>query len=315
VTDTTAISPLAEGRSSIRIERSLRFPAERVWRALADPVEIERWFVGPVTWTPAVGETYEVAEMPVRVTEVDQPHVLAWEWGPERYRYELEPDEGGCRLTFIHEVGSEMGPPQQFAAGWDIYLGRLHAHLHGAYVDELEAHQQGVPLEIEGRPAVRFHRQLAHPVERVWRAVTTPEGLSAWFPATVSIDGELRPGTAMHFEFAAGFARDGEVLTVESERLLEFAWGDDHIRIDLVGVPAEPPLTILTFMHTLSNVPDTLARTAAGWHVCLDTLALVAGGETPTSSHTGPTPEWRGRYDAYVERGFQSGAPIPETVA
>lgn len=49
MTDTTTIRPLGEGRSSIRIERSLRFPAERVWRALADPAEIERWFVGPVS--------------------------------------------------------------------------------------------------------------------------------------------------------------------------------------------------------------------------------------------------------------------------
>jgi uncharacterized protein YndB with AHSA1/START domain len=69
----------------------------------------------------------------------------------------------------------------------------------------------------------------------------------------------------MHFEFASGFARDGRVLTVEPERLLEFAWGDDRIRIDLVGVPVDPPLTVLTFMHTISDAPDTLARTAAGW--------------------------------------------------
>ena len=315
MTDTTTISPLGKERSSIRIERSLRFPVERVWRAIADPAEIDRWFVASVPWTPAVGETFEAMEMDVRVTEVDAPRRLAWEWGSERYRYELQPDHGGCLLTFIHEIDAGMGPPQQFASGWDIYFGRLHAHLHDAYVDELDAHQQGVPLEVDGRPAVRFHRRLAHPVERVWRAVTTPDGLSRWFPAAVKIDGELRPGAAMHFEFAPGFTRDGVVLAVEHERLLEFTWGDDHIRIDIAGVPANPPLTVLTFMHTLSDAPDTLARTAAGWHVCLDALVLVAGGETPASPHTGPTPEWRERYDAYVTRGFPSGAPIPETVA
>ena len=314
MSDTTDIRRLGEGRARIRVERGLRWPAERVWRAISDPAELERWFVAPVEWTPVEGETFEVMEMTVRVTEVDAPRRLAWEWGPERYGYELHPTEEGCRLVLTHELGDEMGPPEQFAAGWDVYLGRLHAHLHGAFVDELEAHQQGVALELDGHPAVRFHRRIVHPAERVWRAVTTSEGLSRWFPATVTIDGELRPGTAMHFEFAPGFARDGEVLTVEPERLLEFAWGDDHIRIELVGVPADPPFTVLTFTHTLSDEPDTLARTAAGWHVCLDALALVAGGETPATPHTAPTPEWRERYDAYVERGFPSGAEVPETV-
>ena len=315
MSDGTDIQALGEGRSRIRVERSLGYPAERVWRAVTDPAEVERWFVGPVGWTPAVGETFEVMGQQVRITEVDPPHRMAWEWGPERYSYDLRNEGDGCRLTFVHEIGSEMGPPEQFAAGWDIYLGRLHAHLHGAFVDELEAHRQGVPLELGGRPAVRFHRRIAHPAERVWRAVTTPDGLSRWFPATVTFDGELRAGTPMHFAFAQGFAADGRVLAAEPERLLEFTWGDDHIRIELVGVPTDPPFTALTFTHTLSDGRDTLARTAAGWHVCLDVLDVVAAGPTPATTHTGPTPEWRERYDAYVERGFPSGAPIPEAVA
>ena len=313
--DTTDIRDLGEGRASIRLERALPFPPERVWRAITEPAEVERWFVSHVPWTPAVGETFEVMELQLRITEVDPPRRMAWEWGPERYRYELHPEGTGCRLVFVHEIGAEMGPPEQFAAGWEIYLGRLHAHLHDAFVDELDAHRQGVPLVLGGRPAVRFHRRIEHPAERVWRAVTTPEGLSAWFPATVTFDGDLRAGTAMRFAFSPGFTRDGEVVAVERERLLEFTWGDDRIRIELAGVPAEPPFTALTFTHTLSDAPDTLARTAAGWHVCLDALDLVAGGGAPASPHTGPTPEWRERYDAYVDRGFPSGAPIPETVA
>lgn len=313
MTDTTGIQSLGEGRSSIRIERTLRFSSERVWRALTVPAEVERWFVSSVPWTPAAGETFDVMETELRITEVDPPRRLAWEWGTERYRYELEPDEQGCRLVFVHELGHEMGPPEQFAAGWDIYLGRLHAHLHDAFVDELEAHRQGVPLVLDGRPAVRFHRRIEHPAARVWRAVTTPDGLSAWFPATVTFDGALRHGTPMRFEFAPGFARDGRVLAVEPERLLEFAWGEDHIRIELAGVPVDPPFTALTFTHTLSDAEDTLARTAAGWHVCLDALDLVAADEVPATPHTGPTPEWRARYDAYVARGFPAGAPVPDT--
>jgi len=47
---------------------------------------------------------------------------------------------------------------------------------------------------VEGRGVegnVRFERLLAHPVELVWDALTTAEGLAAWwlpFPATIDID-------------------------------------------------------------------------------------------------------------------------------
>ena len=39
------------------------------------------------------------------------------------------------------------------------------------------------------RGMIRFERVLAHPVERVWEAITTPDGLAGWwlpFPATIT---------------------------------------------------------------------------------------------------------------------------------
>ena len=36
---------------------------------------------------------------------------------------------------------------------------------------------------IDGRPALRFQRRLAHPVDRVWRAITEPDELEDWFVA------------------------------------------------------------------------------------------------------------------------------------
>ena len=50
---------------------------------------------------------------------------------------------------------------------------------------------------IDGRPTVRIERHYPHPIEKVWRAVTTPEHLDEWFPSPVEV--ELRPGGAMHF--------------------------------------------------------------------------------------------------------------------
>ena len=41
------------------------------------------------------------------------------------------------------------------------------------------------------RGVIRFERVLGHPVERVWEAITTAEGLAGWwlpFSATIEID-------------------------------------------------------------------------------------------------------------------------------
>jgi uncharacterized protein YndB with AHSA1/START domain len=35
---------------------------------------------------------------------------------------------------------------------------------------------------IDGRPALRFERSLAYPIERVWRAVSVPAELERFFP-------------------------------------------------------------------------------------------------------------------------------------
>ena len=37
---------------------------------------------------------------------------------------------------------------------------------------------------------LRFERRLAHPPEKVWRALTEPEHLAAWFPSEIHGDRE-----------------------------------------------------------------------------------------------------------------------------
>ena len=59
-------------------------------------------------------------------------------------------------------------------------------------------------LTVDGRPTVRVERRYPHPIDKVWRAVTTPEHLGQWFPSPVDID--LRPGGSMTF---GGFGESG----------------------------------------------------------------------------------------------------------
>jgi hypothetical protein len=46
----------------------------------------------------------------------------------------------------------------------------------------------GTYIEHNGRPAVRFERTYAHPIERVWAAVSDPIEMTHWFPFSVTIE-------------------------------------------------------------------------------------------------------------------------------
>jgi uncharacterized protein YndB with AHSA1/START domain len=142
-----------DGRPALRFERRLAHSVERVWRAVSDPAELERWFPAAAEWTPAAGEALEVGGMTGEVTEVEAPHRLAWTFNGERYSFELSAQDGGCLLVFTH-VFADRALAAQTAAGWEVYLSRLEPHLAGGHLSEEEAHEPWV--EIHERYAERL---------------------------------------------------------------------------------------------------------------------------------------------------------------
>ena len=154
---------------------------------------------------------------------------------------------------------------------------------------------------------MRFERRLPHPVERVWRAVTQPEELAAWFPCRVRAD--LRPGGAMTFDFGPDLHSEGRVTDWDPPRRFAFLWGADRIVIGLE--PLQDGTTLLTLTHVLSEDPTAVARTAAGWHVCLNALEHRLADPSSPPVETGPTPQWRAHHDFYAERGFPAAAEVP----
>ena len=165
----------------------------------------------------------------------------------------------------------------------------------------------GTYATIDGEPAVRFERRLPHPVEAVWRTVTEPGELAHWFPSEVEVD--LRLGGAMRFTFSPDMVYAGEVVEFDPPRRFAFTWGTDLLRFDLAP---DGDGTRLTMLHVLREEGDeAAAKTAAGWHLCLDGLARRLAGEPGVTAPDGPTPEWRARYDEYRDRDVPSGAPVP----
>jgi uncharacterized protein YndB with AHSA1/START domain len=135
----------------------------------------------------------------------------------------------------------------------------------------------------DGRFELRFERRLAHPVAKVWRALTDPEHLRAWFPASVDMD--LTPGAKLQFEpVPKAQARHGlsdedmtsygEMTTAEPPRLLEYTWSGEILRWEL-----EPTADGCRLRFT--DVFDDRAIAAddgAGWHVALEALGTALDG-------------------------------------
>jgi uncharacterized protein YndB with AHSA1/START domain len=162
----------------------------------------------------------------------------------------------------------------------------------------------GTLEQTDAGPRLRFTRHLDHPPRKVWRAITEPERLAAWFPQTIVLD-RWAAGEALRFEHAtvpeASF--DGEVLAFEPPTLLEFRWGTDVIRLEVAPDGAGTRLTLIDTLDTLGKA----ARDGAGWHVCLDRLEHSLGGAEP---HWSSGERWREVHPSYVERFGPEAAAI-----
>jgi uncharacterized protein YndB with AHSA1/START domain len=114
--------------------------------------------------------------------------------------------------------------------------------------------------------------ELAHPPATVWAALTTAEGLGAWFGEEAAID--LRPGGAAQMRWASGFTVNMRVERVEEPTAFGFTWqldelDEDDPRRTYVEFTLEPAGagTRLTVVETgFSQLPDDAYRKAYDSH-------------------------------------------------
>ncbi|GAA4533731.1 SRPBCC domain-containing protein [Nonomuraea ferruginea] len=98
-----------------------------------------------------------------------------------------------------------------------------------------------------GSDAIERVLVLRHPVERVWAALTTAEGLSRWFGSVAEID--LRPGGRAFFRWDdLGDESVATIVVVDPPRRFAFRWA-------IEGLPEDDaPRTLVDF--TLEPIPD-----------------------------------------------------------
>ncbi|MBB4933773.1 uncharacterized protein YndB with AHSA1/START domain [Lipingzhangella halophila] len=132
----------AENSRELRFERHFAHPVDKVWRAVTDPEHLGRWYPFRVArLDPQRGGTIlfrddEGTELRAEVTEMVPSKVFAFrefddETGTHDLRFELEPDGGGCRLTFTHTF-TDTPWAVQYETGWQSCLDALAHVLDGA---------------------------------------------------------------------------------------------------------------------------------------------------------------------------------------
>ncbi|HEX7727450.1 MAG TPA: SRPBCC domain-containing protein [Terracidiphilus sp.] len=134
----------------------------------------------------------------------------------------------------------------------------------------------------EGTRTLVIEKFLAHPPEKVWRALTESQLLAQWL-----MNNDFRPSVGDKFQFRSqpvpnwSGIIDCEVLIVEPLRRLSYTWGTLGIDTAVLWIltPAEGG-TLLRMEHS-GFAPDQNANyTGAnyGWTKFLGNLECVLGG-------------------------------------
>lgn len=154
---TATVAPGAHGEQiaprTVRIERLLSGPIERVWSYLADSDLRARWLAaGRLEPTPGAPVTLvwrndELSggsdqrpegipaerSMECRVIRAEPPRLLTLSWGASQSEvtFELEPKEDEVKLTLTHRALPDRDQLLGVSAGWHAHLDVLVADLRG----------------------------------------------------------------------------------------------------------------------------------------------------------------------------------------
>ena len=151
-----------------------------------------------------------------------------------------------------------------------------------------------------------FVRELAHPPEKIWAALTEPTQLSEWAPFRSDRDlGSVGEATLTMSGGDDSEQLPAVVRRAEKPTLLEYTWGDALLRWDLAATDSG---TRVMLRHTVAN-PDWVPKTAAGWHICLDVAERLLDGDPvgPIVGEDAKRHGWEELHDTYAQRlGIES---------
>ena len=99
------------------------------------------------------------------------------------------------------------------------------------------------------------------PASSVWKAISTPDEIAAWFGAEAEID--LRTGGAVRFTWPDGSERRGVVVDVEPGRRFSWRWRTAFGATDVSTVQFELEPDGAAIRLTVTEAPGVLASGSA----------------------------------------------------
>ena len=151
-------------------------------------------------------------------------------------------------------------------------------------------------------------RELRHPPEKVWKALTDPAHLSEWAPFDADRDmTTVGPVKLSTVGTPTPQVSESTVKRADPPKLLEFSWGGSDLRWELD--PLGDRGTRLTLWHNIDR--RFISWGAAGWQICFDVLERFIAGK-PIGRMAGPTvmkfPSWQRLTAEYAK---QFGVEMP----
>ena len=123
---------------AIRFERTLKHPAEKVWRALTERSQLNQWFptdvgVDVITAGAELHHSFRKNEGPdddhARVIDFDEQRLLVISWYESVLRFELTDEGGSCRLVLTYTLADDGIRPERDTKGWQTCLDELESLL------------------------------------------------------------------------------------------------------------------------------------------------------------------------------------------
>ena len=144
-----------------------------------------------------------------------------------------------------------------------------------------------------GRWTLTLRRTLTRPPAAVWTALTSPDGLAAWAPYSPDRALDAVGPVSLTPVNWDGDTEAGAVVEVDPPHRLVLDWGGGSL-LHWTLVP-DGDGTALTLVQVFDDRP-TAPSYAAGWDVCLTSLAAAVAG-APVGNPSGR---------AAVEHGWQA---------
>ena len=118
-------------------------------------------------------------------------------------------------------------------------------------------------------------RELRHPREKVWQALTDPAQLREWAP--FDADGSLgTAGNTVELTTVGAptpMVSETTVTRADAPGVLVYNWGGREMRWELEPLGGGTRLTLWTSIDR-----RFISMGAAGWHICFDVLDHLLGG-------------------------------------